>query len=95
MTSSHFILIFQFEKVNVFLSQKFSKELYVWFFYIKRNLFVHGWFFRLASIGLEIVPSNALVVKLLIPSIFLVVNILQLHYLHSGWMELIPMPKYL
>ena len=48
---------------------------------------------RLASVGLEVVPSDVLAVKLLTPSTFLVVNILQLHYFHSGWMKLITMPR--
>ncbi|CAF0897645.1 unnamed protein product [Adineta ricciae] len=68
------IYIYQFEKVNVILTQHLSKEL-------------------LASIGLEVVPSDVLAVKLLTPSTFLVVNILQLHYFHSGWMKLITMPN--
>ncbi|CAF1485235.1 unnamed protein product [Rotaria sordida] len=59
------IYIYQFEKVHVFLSKKFSIQL-------------------LASIGLEIVPSDVLALKLLIPSTFLVVNIMQLYYFHSG-----------
>ncbi|CAF1290556.1 unnamed protein product, partial [Rotaria sordida] len=68
------IYIYQFEKVNVFLSKKFSKQL-------------------LASIGLEVVPSDVLALKLLTPSTFLVVNIMQLYYFHSGWMNLISMPS--
>ena len=48
---------------------------------------------RLISIGLEVVPSDVLAVKLLTPSTFLVVNILQLYYFHAGWMDLITMPK--
>ncbi|CAM4812248.1 unnamed protein product [Rotaria magnacalcarata] len=68
------IYIYQFENVNVFLSERLSKEL-------------------LASIGLEVVPSNVLAVKLLTPSTFLVVNIMQLYYFHSGWMKLITMPS--
>ncbi|CAF0821922.1 unnamed protein product [Adineta steineri] len=68
------IYIYQFENVNVFLTERFSKEL-------------------LASIGLDVVPSDVLAVKLLTPSTFLVVNILQLHYFHSGWMKLITMPS--
>ncbi|CAF1201689.1 unnamed protein product [Rotaria sp. Silwood1] len=68
------IYIYQFEKVNVFLSKTFSKQL-------------------LASIGLEIVPSDVLAIKLLTPSTFLVVNIMQLYYFHSGWMNLIMMPN--
>ncbi|CAF4526142.1 unnamed protein product, partial [Rotaria magnacalcarata] len=67
------IYIYQFENVNVFLSERLSKEL-------------------LASIGLEVVPSDVLAVKLLTPSTFLVVNIMQLYYFHSGWMKLITMP---
>ncbi|CAF2675030.1 unnamed protein product [Rotaria sp. Silwood2] len=68
------IYIYQFEKVNVFLSERLSKQL-------------------LASIGLEVVPSDVLAVKLLTPSTFLAVNIMQLYYFHSGWMNLITMPK--
>ncbi|CAF4212188.1 unnamed protein product, partial [Rotaria sp. Silwood2] len=52
------IYIYQFEKVHVFLSKKFSIQL-------------------LASIGLEIVPSDVLALKLLTSSTFLVVNIMQ------------------
>ena len=48
---------------------------------------------RLISIGLEEVESDVLAVKLLTPSAFLVVNIMQLYYFHSGWMELITMPR--
>ncbi|CAF1063941.1 unnamed protein product [Rotaria sordida] len=65
----------EFEKVNIFLSQKFSKEL-------------------LALIGLKVVPSDVLTVKLLTSSTFLMVNILQLHYIHSGWMKLIRNTKH-
>ncbi|CAF4228229.1 unnamed protein product, partial [Rotaria sp. Silwood2] len=68
------IYIYQFEKVNVFLSERLSKQL-------------------LASIGLEVVPSDVLAVKLLTPSTFLAVNIMQLYYFHSGWMNLITMPN--
>ncbi|CAF1085642.1 unnamed protein product [Adineta ricciae] len=68
------IYIYQFKIVNVFLSERFSKEL-------------------LISIGLEEVESDVLAVKLLTPSAFLVVNIMQLYYFHSGWMELITMPS--
>lgn len=50
--------------------------------------------FRLASIGLEKLESDVLALRLLTPSIFLVVNIMQLYYFHSGWMELITMPRY-
>ncbi|CAF3346333.1 unnamed protein product [Rotaria sp. Silwood1] len=47
----------------------------------------------LASIGLEFVPSEVLAVRLLTPSAFLIVNIMQLYYFHSGWMNLITMPS--
>ncbi|CAF1290006.1 unnamed protein product [Adineta steineri] len=47
----------------------------------------------LASIGLDFVRSDVLALKLLTPSIFLVVNIMQLYYFHSGWMDLITMPS--
>ncbi|CAF5145773.1 unnamed protein product, partial [Rotaria sp. Silwood1] len=47
----------------------------------------------LASIGLEFVPSEVLAVRLLTPSAFLIVNIMQLYYFHSGWMNLITMPR--
>ncbi|CAF4396290.1 unnamed protein product, partial [Adineta steineri] len=47
----------------------------------------------LASIGLDFVRSDVLALKLLTPSIFLVVNIMQLYYFHSGWMDLITMPR--
>ncbi|CAF2784263.1 unnamed protein product [Rotaria sp. Silwood2] len=63
-----------FQRVNIFLSSKISKEL-------------------LASIGLEIVASEVLAIKLLTPSIFLFVNIMQLYYFHSDWMKLITMPN--
>jgi hypothetical protein len=59
----------------------------------KKHFFYFDSFFRLLSIGLEPVPSDVLAVKLLTPSTFLVVNILQLYYFHSGWMELITMPR--
>ncbi|CAF3473310.1 unnamed protein product [Rotaria sp. Silwood1] len=68
------IYIYQFEKVHVFLSEKFSIQLF-------------------ASIGLEVVPSDVLALKLLTPSTFLVVNIMQLYYFHSGWMNLISMSR--
>ena len=85
---------FQFEKVHVFLSAKFSEDLYVDQSARLGSQSIH--FFaldRLASIGLEVVPFDVLAVKLLTPSTFLVVNILQLYYFHSGWMELITMPR--
>ncbi|CAF4296585.1 unnamed protein product [Rotaria socialis] len=47
----------------------------------------------LASIGLEAVASDVLAVRLLTPSTFLIVNIMQLYYFHSGWMDLITMPS--
>ncbi|CAF2706676.1 unnamed protein product [Rotaria sp. Silwood2] len=47
----------------------------------------------LASIGLEVVPSEVLAVRLLTPSAFLIVNIMQLYYFHSEWMKLITMPS--
>ncbi|CAF3894722.1 unnamed protein product [Rotaria sp. Silwood2] len=47
----------------------------------------------LASIGLEVVPSEVLAVRLLTPSAFLIVNIMQLYYFHSEWMKLITMPR--
>jgi len=56
--------------------------------------FTVGLVFRLASIGLEDVGEDVLAVKLLTPSAFLVVNIMQLYYFHSGWMDLITMPRY-
>jgi len=59
----------------------------------KKTFLLFRFFFRLLSIGLEPVPSDVLAVKLLTPSTFLVVNILQLYYFHSGWMELITMPR--
>ncbi|CAF1149255.1 unnamed protein product, partial [Didymodactylos carnosus] len=43
----------------------------------------------LLSVGLEDLGTDALAVKLLTPSTFLVVNILQLYYFHSGWMAMI------
>jgi hypothetical protein len=49
--------------------------------------------FRLASIGLEDAKTDALALKLLSPSAFLVVNIMQLYYFHSGWIDLITMPR--
>ncbi|CAF3021172.1 unnamed protein product, partial [Rotaria sp. Silwood2] len=67
------LYIYQFQRVNIFLSSKISKEL-------------------LAFIGLEIVASEVLAIKLLTPSIFLFVNIMQLYYFHSDWMKLITMP---
>ena len=48
---------------------------------------------RLNSIGLEVVPSDVLALKLLTPSTFLVVNIMQLYYFQSSWMKLITMPR--
>lgn len=50
-------------------------------------------FFRLSSIGLDVVEPDVLAVKLLTPSTFLVVNILQLYYFHSGWIQLITMAR--
>ncbi|CAF1213486.1 unnamed protein product [Rotaria magnacalcarata] len=47
----------------------------------------------LASIGLEAVAPDVLAVRLLTPSTFLIVNIMQLYYFHSGWMDLITMPS--
>ncbi|CAF2332716.1 unnamed protein product [Rotaria sp. Silwood2] len=47
----------------------------------------------LASIGLEVVPSEVLAVRLLTPSAFLIVNIMQLYYFHAEWMKLITMPR--
>lgn len=44
---------------------------------------------------LDIVPSESLALNLLIPSLFLVVNILQFQYFHSGWIELTKMPRYI
>lgn len=48
---------------------------------------------RLTSIGLEVVASNVLAARLLTPSAFLIVNIIQLYYFHSDWMALITMPR--
>jgi hypothetical protein len=56
--------------------------------------FTVGLVFRLASFGLEDVEEDVLAVQLLTPSAFLVVNIMQLYYFHSGWMNLITMPRY-
>ncbi|CAF3646268.1 unnamed protein product [Rotaria sordida] len=47
----------------------------------------------LTSIGLEVVRSDVLAVRLLTPSAFLIINIMQLYYFHSGWMDLITMPS--
>jgi hypothetical protein len=55
--------------------------------------FTVGLVFRLASFGLEDVEEDVLAVQLLTPSAFLVVNIMQLYYFHSGWMVLITMPR--
>jgi hypothetical protein len=51
-------------------------------------------FYRLASIGLATgEPADVLALQLLSPSAFLIINIMQLYYFHSGWMELITMPR--
>lgn len=75
------------------MSSKFSKELYVSLSVSRNAEQTKHVFVSLASIGLEVVAPDVLAVKLLTPSTFLVVNILQLHYFHSGWMKLITMPR--